>query len=301
MADPVDPWDSLTPIASPGTPVTPPPSSTPDPWAHLTPVSEPQPNAPTPSPAPPDLPFWQRPPDPSGGFTDAVVRSIPVVGKWPDYAAAAVKSTTDYLSGSGTDWSDLYRKNVEQMREPERQWEAAHPYQSVAADVVGGTVGAPTLGAAARAAGLVPQAGRLISQLAAGAGLGAGGGALNTALDPNETVSGLLGSMVSGGVAGATTALPGLLSAAKAAGLTLKELGELATKVSVPLAGGGMSGHPLIGAAFAAPGAAQALIDLAKVLAQRVPAGLLSLAPAAGAEAGRLGSAVGQLWSSGGS
>jgi hypothetical protein len=244
------------------------------------------------------LPFWQRPPDPSGGFTGAVVRDIPIVGKWPDYAAAAVKSTTDYLSDSGTgqSWSDFYRKNVERMREPEQQWETAHPYQSAAANVLGAVIGAPSLGAAASGAGVVPRAGRLISQLAAGAGLGAGGGALSAAFDPNETLPGLLGSTASGALAGTTTALPGLLSAAKASNLTLKELSELATKVSIPLAGGGMSGHPLLGGAFAIPGATQALIEMGKVMAQRVPARFLSLAPAAGALAGPVGSNVAQWW-----
>jgi hypothetical protein len=287
------PWDSLQPLDQTA-PAPAAPSAT-TPWSNLKPLPDPPP-PPPPQPQP-DLPWWQ--PDPSAGFAGATLRGVPIVGRWPGYAAAAVKSTSDYLSDSGTGqpWSDYYRKNVEQLREPERQWETAHPYQSVAADVLGGVLGTGAIGAATGGAGLVPQAGRLIANLGVGSALGAGGGALNAVSEPNWTAPGLLGSTVSGALAGATTALPGLLTAAKASGLTLKELSELATKISLPLTGGAMTGHPLIGAAAAVPGALQAAVELGKVLAQRVPPGLLSFAPAVGAEASRFGSKVGNLWS----
>jgi hypothetical protein len=113
-------------------------------------------------------------------------------------------------------------------------------------------------------------------------------------LDPNATLPSIIAGGAAGAGAGATTAAPAILPAAKASGLTLKELQELGSNLSSPLTAAGISGHPLVGAALAVPAAAKAGWDLIKMMAEKVPARFLPLAPGLGAEAGKYGSTVAQ-------
>jgi len=137
---------------------------------------------------------WNLPPERSGGFTGAVVRSLPGLGALPDIAGAAVEAAGVKPGGEMTFDPQRYQQGLAQRRADEALWAQQNPTMAKIAPWLGAATLAPGSALVRGAAAVEPTVTGLGQQILTGAKagglLGASGGVTRAAQDPNAGLSG---------------------------------------------------------------------------------------------------------------